>query len=508
MPTRSPLGREVRTLLIAVAFVSGVVGVLLGERQEPAGDRVAALRVARDHEHGVVAGDGAEHLAELGLVDGRGEELGGAGRRPQHDEVGARLGTHQQLGAQPGQPLGARGGLPRRRGSPVAALAGDGVDEGSGGRAHADGVQLDEVARERALRDVHAGLGEQVGELGLRPHLVAADQVDDLLVPGALGRRAQGGLRHRLLQEPGDDRLLGVAAVLGLVPDDALRAVEDVGVDLLAPVGRQAVHDDRVGRRVGHQLGGDGVVGEHRQPLLGLALLAHRDPGVGDHDVGAVDGLDRVALEQRGPAGARADGVRAVDHRLLGLLPLGRADADVHAGRHPGEEPGVAHVAGAVADERDRQAGEGALVLLDGQQVGEQLAGVVVVGEGVDDRHPGVRRHLLDRVLAVGAPHDHRGLPAEHPRHVGDRLALADAGQGAVDQHRVPAELGDAGGERRLRAQRRLVVDGGDGERAGERLRVVRRPLQLDGEVEHRSLLGGAEVVVGEEGAESLRGPP
>ena len=47
------------------------------------------------------------------------------------------------------------------------------------------------------------------------------------------------------------------------------------------------------------------------------------------------------------------------------------------------------------------------------------------------------------------------GLPAQHPGDVLDGLALADRGQAAVDDHRVAAELGDAGGERRLGAQGR-----------------------------------------------------
>ena len=62
------------------------------------------------------------------------------------------------------------GGLrgPRRRA--VAALGGHGVDQGAGGDPHLDGVELDEVARQRRLGDVHAGLGEQLGQLGLRAH--------------------------------------------------------------------------------------------------------------------------------------------------------------------------------------------------------------------------------------------------------------------------------------------------------------------------------------------------
>ena len=170
------------------------LGVLLGEGEEAPGDGVAALRVAGHHEHGVVAGDGAEHGVELGLVDGAGEELGGTGRGPQHDQVGARLGAHEELGAEAGQPVRGGGALPRRRGSSVTALAGHGVHEGAGRRADADGVELHQVARQRALRDVHAGRGEQLGELGLRAHLVGADEVDDLLVPGALGRGRRADL--------------------------------------------------------------------------------------------------------------------------------------------------------------------------------------------------------------------------------------------------------------------------------------------------------------------------
>ena len=52
--------------------------------------------------------------------------------------------------------------------------------------------------------------------------------------------------------------------------------------------------------------------------------------------------------------------------------------------------------------------------------------------------------HLLEPRLLVRAPHDHRGLAAQHPRGVGDRLADADLGQRAVDDHREAAELGDA----------------------------------------------------------------
>ena len=68
-------------------------------------------------------------LGQGGVVQGRGQELRRAGRGPQHHEVGRRVGGHEQLGAQPGQPR-VEGLLadadPRRA---VTALGRQGVDE-------------------------------------------------------------------------------------------------------------------------------------------------------------------------------------------------------------------------------------------------------------------------------------------------------------------------------------------------------------------------------------------
>ena len=326
-------------------------------RRRPCGSRA-------DHEDGVVAGDGAEHArSSSALSTAPGEELGGTGRGPQHDQVGAGLGADEELGAEAGQPV------PEAAASPPARPGGgrrprrDGVHEGAGGGADPDGVELDQVARQRALGDVHPAPASRSASSGCERTSWPPTQVDDLLVPGALGRGPQGGAVHVAprpglpLEQPGDDRLLGVAAVLGLVPDHALRAVEHVGVDLLAAVGRQAVHDDRVGRGERHQLGGDRVVAERRQPGGGLLLLAHRDPRVGDDDVGAGRRPRRgsTITWAEPPVSAAISRARST-YWLLGLVALGRGDPDVQPGGGAGEQPGVAHVAGAVADEGDGRA--------------------------------------------------------------------------------------------------------------------------------------------------------
>src|ERR1044071_4586131 len=77
MPTRSPLGREVRTLLTLCLSSGGcrtwsgcgrtrLVECSTGQAHESSYDVLAAGGVARDHHHRVVAGDGAQHVAELG----------------------------------------------------------------------------------------------------------------------------------------------------------------------------------------------------------------------------------------------------------------------------------------------------------------------------------------------------------------------------------------------------------------------------------------------------------
>ena len=83
----------------------------LGEPQQQRGELVAARRVTGDDQHRVVAGDGAEHRGQA-PVDHRGQQLRGARRRAQHDQVAAGLGRHQQLARHPGQAAAAAVGVP------------------------------------------------------------------------------------------------------------------------------------------------------------------------------------------------------------------------------------------------------------------------------------------------------------------------------------------------------------------------------------------------------------
>src|SRR2546425_10691041 len=95
-------------------------------------------------------------------------------------------------------------------------------------------------------------------------------------------------------EEPGQDRLLRVQAVLGLIEHDRLGPVDHLVGDLEPSMGRQAVHHDRVLLRVVDEGRVDLVEAEHLLAFLLLLLLAHRDPDIRVDDVGALHGPDRI----------------------------------------------------------------------------------------------------------------------------------------------------------------------------------------------------------------------
>ena len=287
--------------------------------------------------------------------------------------------------------------------------------------------------------------------------------------------------------------------VLRLVPDGAAGPVEDRVGDLVAAVGGQAVQRDRTGRGAVEQ----GVVhlqrAERRRAVAAVGLLAHRDPGVGDDDLGTLDGRVRVGDRAGTPAGLLRAGLRVPQDLGVGGEPVGRAHPDVQARGDAAEQQRVRHVVRAVAEVGQGQPGEAPEALADRLQVGQHLAGVEGVGERVHDRDGGGRGHLLDPRVRPGAPHDRRGVARHHPGGVGDRLAAAQLAGPGVDDHRRAAELGDAGLEGQPGAGGRLVEQHRDRARALQGAARERRGLERVGQVQDLPLLGRGEVVVAEQ---------
>ncbi len=89
--------------------------------------------------------------------------------------------------------------------------------------------------------------------------------------------------------------------VLRLLEDHRARHVGDLVGHLLAAVGRQAVHEDRVGTRPLHDLHRDLVRHEDLLAILALGLLPHRGPDVRVDRVGTLDGAEVLTDVDRSP---------------------------------------------------------------------------------------------------------------------------------------------------------------------------------------------------------------
>ena len=90
--------------------------------------------------------------------------------------------------------------------------------------------------------------------------------------------------------------------VRGLLDDDALRAVDHFVGHFFAAMGRQAVHEDRLLGRRGHQLGVDLIIGKIFSPASRFGLLAHAGPDVGvdgrrlAHRLGRIGGHGQLEI--------------------------------------------------------------------------------------------------------------------------------------------------------------------------------------------------------------------
>src|SRR5581483_10847885 len=133
------------------------------------------------------------------------------------------------------------------------------------------------------------------------------------------------------------------------------------------------------------------------------------------------------------------------------------ADAELAAGGGQGAGDVVA-----VADEDERLAFQLAEGLLHGQQVAEGLAGMIVIGQAVDDWHRGEAGEVLDGLMPEGAQDDAVDILADGAGEIGQALAGAQARFLAGHEDAGAAELGHGGGEADARPQRRLFEDQGE----------------------------------------------
>ena len=207
--------------------------------------------------------------------------------------------------------------------------------------------------------------------------------------------------------------------------------VEHVVADLLAPVGRQTVHEERIGLGVVEQRRRHLVAVEGRPAVGFLALVPHRRPDIGNHQIRAGHGLDR---------GIDQGDVRRRHDPLVRCVTGGRRDPQLETEQPGGADVRMAHVV-AVADEGHRGTGDGAPELDEGLHVREQLAGMETSRHAVDHRYPGRGGESFHPGMVEGADHHRVDHLREHPGGVLDGLASAELGVRRADEQRMAAQL-------------------------------------------------------------------
>ena len=224
-------------------------------------------------------------------------------------------------------------------------------------------------------------------------------------------------------------------AVFRFVPDEAGWAVDDFGVDFLAPVGRQAVQEFRAAIGEFHQLVCHRKGLEDFEAAFGVEV-AHRDEGVGDHDIGAGDGF-LGGLEQFDPALQFGGDVEIV---LVRRVAVRRADGEGEAELGGGVDEAGADIV-AIPDPGEAGAPEGEAVFFERHQVGHDLAGVRAVRQAVDDRHAGGLGEGFDVGMVVGADHHGVDIARQDAGGVLDGLAAAELHVAGGGGDRAAAEL-------------------------------------------------------------------
>jgi hypothetical protein len=234
-----------------------------------------------------------------------------------------------------------------------------------------------------------------------------------------------------------ENDFLDMEPVFGLVEDVVGMGFEGGFIDFHAAICREAVHDEGTGFGEPDQGGIELEGGELLDAIVGFDFLAHGDPDIGVEDIGVVGGgADIVgAVDPAGTGTGEKGGLR--------LEGFGGGDAEFETEASSSEEPGAGDVATAIADEGDDAIADGAEFFLDREQIGEDLAGMFLIGEGIDGGDAGVVGEGLDIFLREGSDDGAMDHAPEDAGGVLDGFAPAELDFGGAEEERMAAEFVD-----------------------------------------------------------------
>ena len=197
------------------------------------------------------------------------------------------------------------------------------------------------------------------------------------------------------------------------------------------------MHHQRPRLGLRHQPRTDLVMPHLRQAKRRLLLLAHAHPDVGVKHIGALCRVIKVVRHKNIP------GVQALQQLPGRLELLRRRNPQLEPELRSRPDPGTRHITRPVAHKRDDLALHRSERLADGLEVGQDLAGMLRIGQRVDGRDPAQPRKILHVFLGKRPNHRPVQHAPHHPRRVGDRLPAPELDVVGGKKHHVPAQLPD-----------------------------------------------------------------
>ena len=193
-----------------------------------------------------------------------------------------------------------------------------------------------------------------------------------------------------------------------------------------------------------------------------LHRLTHGHPHIGVQHVGTLGGLGGVLLKGEGGTGLGSDLLALGHEGSVRLVLLGCTGSEVQAHLGAAHHQAVAHVVAGIAEVNEVDALQVAKVLPDGEEVGQDLGGMELVGQAVPHRHTGVVGKVFHDLLAIAAVLDAVEHAAQHTGSVGDGLLLADLAAGRVKVGHFHAQIVGSDLEAATGAGGGLFKDQGD----------------------------------------------
>src|SRR5687767_6915835 len=195
--------------------------------------------------------------------------------------------------------------------------------------------------------------------------------------------------------------------VFGLVPDYALGSIDHLGRDFLAAVSRQTVHEQNVGLRGTYHLDVDLPRFEIAFALGVFGLETHAGPDISSNEIHSLHGIHGilellVVICTVEPGTFRLDSVTGRSRNM-----------DVEVEQFCSLQPRIAYVI-RIPDPGYRSAADFAAVLDERVDIAHDLAGMVLVRQSVDDRHPGKLCKTFDDGLFKRTDHHDIHHAADH----------------------------------------------------------------------------------------------